>query len=293
VVLAPAMHTEMWQHPATVANVATLRDRGVTVLDPAVGRLTGVDTGAGRLPEPDEIARAALRVAEPAHEGGDDLAGRRVVVTAGGTREAIDPVRFIGNSSSGKQGIALARSAVLRGAKVVLVGANIVEAPSGVGTFVPVVSTDELRTAVRASAREADVVVMAAAVADFRPVDVPETKIKKVPGRGPAPIELVENPDILRELGHDRLREGQVVVGFAAETGDEDGTVLEHGRAKARRKGADLMVVNEVGHGRAFGTDENDVTLVDASGAVVGTAVGTKEHVAEVVWDAVVKRLAR
>ncbi|GAA4833112.1 bifunctional phosphopantothenoylcysteine decarboxylase/phosphopantothenate--cysteine ligase CoaBC [Luteimicrobium xylanilyticum] len=292
VVLAPAMHTEMWEHPATVANVATLRARGVHVIEPASGRLTGADSGPGRLPEPDEIARVALEVASRGARP-RDLAGRRVVVSAGGTREAIDPVRFIGNSSSGKQGVALARAAVARGADVVLVGANLAQPPSGVGTFVPVVSTAELRDAVRAAAQEADAVVMAAAVADFRPVHVPDAKIKKVAGQAPAPIELVENPDILRELATERLRPGQVVVGFAAETGDADGDVLTHGRAKARRKGADLVVVNAVGAGKAFGTDENDVTIVDGAGEVVETAAGSKELVADVVWDAVLKRLAR
>ncbi len=174
-----------------------------------------------------------------------------------------------------------------------LVGANLAQPPSGVGTFVPVVSTAELRDAVRAAAQEADAVVMAAAVADFRPVHVPDAKIKKVAGQAPAPIELVENPDILRELATERLRPGQVVVGFAAETGDADGDVLTHGRAKARRKGADLVVVNAVGAGKAFGTDENDVTIVDGAGEVVETAAGSKELVADVVWDAVLKRLAR
>ena len=292
VVVAPAMHTEMWEHPATVANVATLRARGVHVIEPASGRLTGADSGPGRLPEPDEIVRAALEVASRGARP-RDLAGRRVVVSAGGTREAIDPVRFLGNASSGKQGVALARAAVARGADVVLVGANLAQAPTGVGTFVPVVSTAELRDAVRAAAQEADVVVMAAAVADFRPVHVPDAKIKKIAGQAPAPIELVENPDILRELATERLRPGQVVVGFAAETGDADGDVLSHGRAKARRKGADLVVVNAVGGGKAFGTDENDVTIVDAAGEVVETAAGSKELVADVVWDAVVKLFAR
>jgi len=292
VVLAPAMHTEMWEHPATVANVATLRARGVHVIEPASGLLTGADSGPGRLPEPDEIARVALEVVSRGARP-RDLAGRRVVVSAGGTREAIDPVRFIGNSSSGKQGVALARAAVARGADVVLVGANLAQPPSGVGTFVSVVSTVELRDAVRAAAQEADAVVMAAAVADFRPVHVPDAKIKKVAGQAPAPIELVENPDILRELAIERLRPGQVVVGFAAETGDADGDVLTHGRAKARRKGADLVVVNAVGAGKAFGTDENDVTIVDGAGEVVETAAGSKELVADVVWDAVLKRLAR
>ncbi|MFC8923310.1 bifunctional phosphopantothenoylcysteine decarboxylase/phosphopantothenate--cysteine ligase CoaBC [Cellulosimicrobium sp. NPDC057127] len=299
VVMAPAMHTEMWEHPATVANVATLRDRGVHVIEPASGRLTGADTGPGRLPEPEEIARLALEVAASAggSPGGvvvpQDLAGRRVVVSAGGTREPIDPVRFIGNRSSGRQGVALARAARERGARVTLVAANLaadVLAPgSGLDEVVAVETTAQLREAVRAAAEAADVVVMAAAVADFRPATAPGTKIKKVAGRGPAPIELVENPDVLAELAHDRLRVGQVVVGFAAETGDAAGSVLEHGRAKARRKGADLLVVNAVGEGRGFGVDTNDVTLLDGGGEVVARASGSKRDVADAVWDAVLK----
>ena len=304
VVMAPAMHTEMWEHPATRANVATLRERGVHVIEPASGRLTGADTGPGRLPEPDEIARVALAVAaddagraEDAPAGGD-LAGRRVVVSAGGTREPIDPVRFIGNRSSGRQGVELARAARTRGAHVTLVAANL--APdvaalvqdAGLDDVVAVETTAQLREAVRAAAATADVVVMAAAVADFRPAHAPGAKIKKVPGRGPEPIALVENPDVLAELAHDRLRAGQVVVGFAAETGDADGSVLDHGRAKARRKGTDLLVVNAVGEGLGFGVDANDVTVVDGAGEVVATAGGTKRAVADAVWDVVAGRVA-
>jgi len=330
VVMAPAMHTEMWEHPATVANVATLRARGVHVVEPASGRLTGADTGPGRLPEPEEIARVALAVAEaaasgkqasgrqaasdgavsdgaasgdPAGTAGDvagasraaDLAGLRVVVSAGGTREPIDPVRFIGNRSSGRQGVALARAAQERGAHVTLVAANLDAHVLGpvapAAQVVAVESTAELRDAVRAAAATADVVVMAAAVADFRPASTPDAKIKKVPGEGPAPIVLVENPDVLAELAHERLRADQVVVGFAAETGDGSGSVLDHGRAKARRKGADLLVVNAVGNGRGFGVDVNDVTLVDGAGDVVSTASGSKREVADAVWDAVAARV--
>lgn len=304
VVMAPAMHTEMWEHPATVANVATLRERGVHVIEPVSGRLTGADSGPGRLPEPEEIARVALEVAsrealaatvagDARRDGGpeQDLTGRRVVVSAGGTREPIDPVRFIGNRSSGRQGVELARAAQARGAHVTLVAANLAPdvAPDvrGLAQVVPVESTAQLREAVRAAAASADVVVMAAAVADFRPVHAPDAKIKKVPGRGPEPIVLVENPDVLAELAHDRLRPGQVVVGFAAETGDAAGSVLDHGRAKARRKGADLLVVNAVGAGRGFAVDENDVTVVDGAGDVVATASGSKREVADAVWDAV------
>lgn len=301
VVFAPAMHTEMWDHPATRSNVATLRERGVHVIEPASGRLTGTDTGPGRLPEPEDIAREALALVVPAET--QDLTGRRVVVSAGGTREPIDPVRFIGNRSSGRQGVALAQAAAARGADVTLVAANLaqdvtdqVESVRGAAgglacSVVRVESTAELRSAVRAAAAAADVVVMAAAVADFRPANTPDAKIKKVPGQGPAPIELLENPDILAELAHERLRPGQVVVGFAAETGDASGSVLDHGRTKARRKGADLIAVNAVGSGRGFGTDSNEVTLLDGTGEVVGAASGTKREVADAVWDAVVKLL--
>jgi phosphopantothenoylcysteine decarboxylase/phosphopantothenate--cysteine ligase len=317
VVFAPAMHTEMWDHAATRSNVATLRERGVHVIEPASGRLTGVDTGPGRLPEPEDIAREALSLVGPSPAGTplvgtpataetpetQDLAGRRVVVSAGGTREPIDPVRFIGNRSSGRQGVALAQAAAARGADVTLVAANLaqdvtdqVDAARGAASrlacsVVRVESTAELRSAVRAAGAEADVVVMAAAVADFRPAATPDAKIKKVPGQGPAPIELVENPDILAELAHERLRSDQVVVGFAAETGDASGSVLDHGRTKARRKGADLIAVNAVGSGRGFGTDGNEVTLLDGAGDVVGQASGTKRVVADAVWDAVVKLL--
>jgi phosphopantothenoylcysteine decarboxylase / phosphopantothenate---cysteine ligase len=290
VVMAPAMHTEMWQHAATVANVATLRSRGVHVIEPASGRLTGKDTGPGRLPEPEDIARIALEVAaDAATPEARDLAGLRMVVSAGGTREPIDPVRFIGNRSSGRQGIALARAAKDRGADVTLVAANVTEPLDGFPGVVRVGSTAELRDAVRAAAAAADVVVMTAAVADFRPANAPTSKIKKVPGQGPAPIELVENPDILAELARERLRPGQVVVGFAAETGDAAGDVLHHGRAKARRKGADLLVINPVGPGLGFGTDTNEVTIVDAQGETVARAQGSKREVADAVWDAVLK----
>jgi len=288
VLLAPAMHTQMWEHPATVANVATLRSRGVHVLDPDSGRLTGADSGPGRLPEPEAIARAALALVGPRRR--QDLAGRHVVVSAGGTREPLDPVRYLGNRSSGRQGVALARAAVERGARVTLVGANLtVPSPEG-ADLVTVETGEELRAAVRAAAAVADVVVMAAAVADYRPVASAETKIKKRTDGSVPVLELVETVDILAELAHDRLRPGQVVVGFAAETGDENGSVLEHGRAKARRKGADLLVVNAVGGGRGFGSDVNDVTVLDGSGEVVVTAAGTKDDVAHAVWDAVLSR---
>lgn len=288
VLLAPAMHTEMWQHPATAANVETLRRRGIHVLDPVSGRLTGPDTGPGRLPEPEDIAAAALALV---HGRASDLAGRRVVVSAGGTREPIDPVRFIGNRSSGRQGIELARAAHERGAHVTLVAANVtLPAPPGVHV-VAVESGEQLRDAVRSAAKDADVVVMAAAVADFRPVRTATAKIKKQPGVGPVPIELVETVDILAELVREAPRERQVVVGFAAETGDEAGDVLEHGRRKAIRKGADLLVVNAVGTDRGFAVEHNEVTVLDRAGAEVARAAGTKLEVAHAVWDAVLPLL--
>lgn len=290
VLLAPAMHTEMWEHPATVANVATLRARGTHVLEPAVGRLTGTDTGAGRLPEPEQIAAAALALVAPQPGAAGDLAGRHVVVSAGGTREPLDPVRYLGNRSSGRQGVALARAAALRGARVTLVAANVasdVLGPPHAPVHVEHVETGEqLRVAVRRAARDADVVVMAAAVADYRPASVADAKLKKT---GAAPeLTLVETTDVLRELVTDPPRTGQVVVGFAAETGDASASVLDHARAKARRKGADLLVVNPVGDGRGFGTTTNEITVLDRTGQVVALAEGTKDQVAHAVWDAVV-----
>lgn len=200
-------------------------------------------------------------------------------------------MRFLGNRSSGRQGVALARTALARGADVTLVAANLaVPLPAGV-RVVPVCSTAELRTAVRAAAADADVVVMAAAVADFRPAQDQAHKIKKNADGAVAPIELVQNPDILAELAADRLRDGQVVVGFAAETGDDEGDVLHHGRVKARRKGADLLAVNQVGVDVGFGAADNTVTLLDAAGTEVGAATGSKDEVAHAIWDAVVARL--
>ncbi|MFI6786318.1 bifunctional phosphopantothenoylcysteine decarboxylase/phosphopantothenate--cysteine ligase CoaBC [Nonomuraea sp. NPDC050383] len=334
VVFAPAMHTEMWQHPATRANVATLRERGSVVIDPAVGRLTGADTGPGRLPDPAEIFQVCLRVLRGRPR---DLAGRKVVISAGGTREAIDPVRYIGNRSSGLQGYALARTAAARGAEVTVVAANVpLPDPAG-ATVVRVESTAELRDAVLDAAPAADVVVMAAAVADFRPAAPQDSKIKKTDGE-PEPIALVKNPDILAELGELRrsaagstpatvgavtgavtgtvtgsvtgavagARTGavtgapagaapgerppypEVIVGFAAETHD----VLANGQAKLARKGCDLLVVNQVGPGLAFGTPDNAAVVLVAGGDPVEVPRGPKEDVADAVWDLVAARLA-
>ena len=287
VVFAPAMHTEMWEHPATQANVATLRDRGCLVLDPASGRLTGRDTGPGRLPEPEELYLAAIRVLARGAAGmAADLAGRKVVVSAGGTREEIDPVRFLGNWSSGRQGYALARTALARGAQVTLVSANVDLADPAGAHVKRVVSARQLHSAVLAAAAGADAVVMAAAVADFRPEHRSDQKVKKA-GGAPEPLRLVENPDVLRELAATR-RPGQVLAGFAAETGQ----VLEHGRAKLASKGCDLLVVNQVGGGLAFGTSDNEAVVLGADGSETPVPRGPKEGLADVVWDLVAARLA-
>lgn len=286
VVMAAAMHTEMWQHPATQANVALLRSRGVIVLDPAVGRLTGADTGKGRLPEPEEIARMVRGLLARGPDAAvADLAGRRVVVSAGGTREHLDPVRFLGNRSSGRQGYAFARSAAARGAAVTLVSANVgLPDPAGV-EVVRVVSAEDLRAAVVVAAATADAVVMAAAVADFRPAAHTSSKIKKAAG-APGPVELVENPDVLAELGT-RRSPGQVLVGFAAETDD----VLAHGREKLARKGCDLLVVNEVGDGRGFEVEHNAAVVLDVDGGATDIPRTSKDALADRVWDLIVRRL--
>jgi phosphopantothenoylcysteine decarboxylase/phosphopantothenate--cysteine ligase len=292
VLFAPAMHTEMWEHPATRENVALLRSRGAVVLEPAAGRLTGTDTGPGRLPEPDEIADLARLLLERADALPRDLEGRRVVVSAGGTREALDPVRFLGNRSSGRQGYALARVAVQRGAAVTLVAAHTAELgdPAAVDV-VRVGSAAQLREAVLAAAKAADAVVMSAAVADFRPVTLVTHKIKKG-SADPEPLALTTNPDILAELVAGR-EPGQVVVGFAAETGDATGDALAHGRVKLARKGCDLLVVNAVGDGRAFEVPDNAGWLLGADGLEAELPAGSKALLASRVWDAVGARLGR
>src|SRR5690242_16550743 len=305
VLYAPAMHTEMWEHPATQANVALLRRRGAVVLDPATGGLTGRDSGAGRLPEPAAIFDAAVRLLARG-PAAPDLAGRRVVVSAGGTREEIDPVRFIGNWSTGTQGYALASTAAARGAEVTVVAANVA-LPDPAGTKVTrVVSAREMHDAVLAAANGADAVVMAAAVADYRPAARSAAKIKK-DGQPPEPLRLTENPDILAGLAavrkardtarsaHDPERAGlvpaasvsQVLVGFAAETD----TSPEQAQAKLARKGCDLLVVNPVGDGLGFGTPDNEAVVYGADGTVTPIARGPKEALADVVWDLIVARL--
>jgi phosphopantothenoylcysteine decarboxylase/phosphopantothenate--cysteine ligase len=323
VLYAPAMHTEMWEHPATRHNVATLRERGAIVVEPAVGRLTGKDTGKGRLPEADELFALAERVlalradaADPARPAASAsgrarqeepapvrdhrfaaLAGRRVLVSAGGTREELDPVRFLGNWSTGRQGYAFARSAVARGADVTLVAANV-ELPDPAGAkVIRVVSARDMHAAMLAEAAQADVIVMTAAVADFRPAARAGAKIKK-DGTLPPPIELTENPDILADLsarrrdpagqqGPGRDRPPQVIVGFAAETSPD----LAAARAKLARKGSDLLVVNQVGDGLGFGAADNEWLVLDAGGEVTGVPRRSKDALADFVLQLVAARL--
>ena len=341
IVISPAMHTQMWQHPATVANVEILRSRGVKVIEPASGRLTGKDSGPGRLPEPEQIVAQALEFlrqsehSKAASNGGgaqvvdavqnqgepsqdqpgqeqpdqelaaqdlqfsQDLAGKHFVISAGGTREAIDPVRFLGNRSSGLQGIALARAAVERGAHVTLVAANIEAAllaqlPEQV-EIVKVVSALQLRDAVHEAGRSAQVIVMCAAVADFRPKTYAGFKLKKSTDSGETDksytLELVENPDILAGLASQRLNEGQVIVGFAAETGDEHTSALEYGRRKALKKGADLLAVNTVGATSGFGDVANEIHVLDSHGQQVGHSAGSKLQVARDLLELIAQRL--
>ena len=342
IVISPAMHTQMWQHPATVANVEILRSRGVKVIEPASGRLTGKDSGPGRLPEPEQIVAQALEFLrqsehfKAASNGGgaqvvdavqnqgepsqdqpgqnqpdqdlaaqdlqfsQDLAGKHFVISAGGTREAIDPVRFLGNRSSGRQGTALARAAVERGAHVTLVAANIEAAllaqlPEQV-EIVKVVSALQLRDAVHEAGRSAQVIVMCAAVADFRPKTYAGFKLKKSTDSGETDksytLELVENPDILAGLAAQRLNEGQVIVGFAAETGDEHTSALEYGRRKALKKGADLLAVNTVGATSGFGDVANEIHVLDSHGQQVGHSAGSKLQVARDLVELIAQRLS-
>src|ERR1700728_2527276 len=297
VMFAPAMHTEMWEHPATQDNVATLRRRGSVVVEPAVGRLTGKDSGPGRLPEPTELFALAQTLLAPGGQASGmgavtplPLAGRQVLISAGGTREELDPVRFLGNWSTGTQGYAFARSAVARGAAVTVVAANVA-LPDPVGAkVIRTVSARDMHAAMLAEAPHADAIVMTAAVADFRPVTRADQKIKK-DGRLPEPIALTENPDILADLSARRRAEGaqgQVLVGFAAET-DPD---LAAARAKLARKGCDILVVNQVGGGLGFGTADNEAIALAADGAVTPIPRRSKDALADFVWDLVAARLS-
>ena len=293
VLFAPAMHTEMWQHPATVDNVTTLRRRGAVVLEPASGRLTGADSGPGRLPEPVEISIFVELLLARADAMPYDLSGMKILVTAGGTREALDPVRFIGNRSSGKQGYAVARIAAQRGAEVTLIAGNTAGLADPAGVHVLTVSSAaQLHEAVGKHAPDVNVLVMAAAVADFRPAHVAGNKIKKTADDADAPtVELVRTEDILASAVQQRaagdLPNMRAIVGFAAETGDANGDVLFHARAKLARKGCDLLVVNAVGDGRAFEVDNNDGWLLGSDGAEVALEHGSKTLMASRIVDAI------
>ncbi len=289
VVLAPAMHTEMWLHAATQANVNLLRSRGVVVLEPAVGRLTGADSGPGRLPEPEDIEASALAALADAGAAAamasQDLAGRRVLVSAGGTREPLDPVRFVGNNSSGLMGVALARAAVQRGAEVTLVGANLAAEPPAAVHVVTVVSTDDLATAMAAEAGSADIVVMAAAPADFTPVSPSATKLKKSGDAG-LTVEFRQTTDVLAGLVASRPPK-QVVIGFAAETASDEAELIALGTTKLARRGCQLLVLNNVSGGAVFGAPDNHVLLLGPDG-VLGRSAGTKTTVAHAILDAAI-----
>lgn len=291
VVIAPAMHTEMWQNPATQANIATLVSRGVTVVGPASGQLTGADSGPGRMEEPETIVHAALAVLDGNHEPGD-LAGTRIVVTAGGTREPLDPVRFLGNRSSGKQGVAIASAAVRRGATVTLIASHLdVQPPDGV-TLVHAPSAAELQRAATDAAGSADIVIMAAAVSDYRPAEVQDAKIKKEDTGDELTLRLVQNPDILASLAAS-ARNGQVIVGFAAETTPGHDDLLRIGRDKLARKGCDYLVVNRVGWNEGFALDTNSIVVLARGGDIAVEASGSKLEVADAILDAVSGRSAR
>ncbi|TFC78301.1 bifunctional phosphopantothenoylcysteine decarboxylase/phosphopantothenate--cysteine ligase CoaBC [Cryobacterium cheniae] len=294
-VIAPAMHTEMWNNAATVANVATLRSRGIVVVGPGVGQLTGSDTGAGRMEEPDTIVAAALAALTAADgvaahgtvESTADLVGKHIVITAGGTREPLDPVRFLGNRSSGKQGVALAEAALARGASVTLIAANLeVAAPASVELRL-VGTALELEAAVTEAAAGADAVIMAAAVADYRPLLVQDDKIKKDDTGDTLLLELTRNPDILAGLAQAH-RPGQVLIGFAAETETDPVRLVALGRAKMARKGCDFLVVNRVGWAEGFASDRNAITVLDHAGDIVCEASGTKLSVAGRILDLII-----
>ena len=288
VVVAPAMHTEMWRHPSTVHNVAVLRERGVHVVGPEDGPLTGGDVGPGRMTEPEALHAYASALMNRRR----DLSGLRVVVSAGGTREPIDPVRFLGNRSSGRQGVAVALAAADRGASVALVVAHadadaVAPAIGHAGIeLVRVGTAAELGRAVTERAVDADVVVMAAAVADYRVAETADRKLTKEDTGGELTLHLIATDDILAGLVRGR-REGQTIVGFAAETETDADALLDRARRKRRRKGVDLLAVNEVGWHKGFETSENALTILGPADEVVAQVSGSKRDVADALWDAV------
>jgi phosphopantothenoylcysteine decarboxylase/phosphopantothenate--cysteine ligase len=282
-VVAPAMHTEMWENPATQTNISTLTSRGVIVVGPGVGPLTGSDSGAGRMSEPEEIVAAVY-----ASVSGDithDLVGKRVLITGGGTREPLDPVRYIGNRSSGRQAVALAERALARGAEVTLIAAHLeISIPAGVNV-IPVSTAAEMQQAVLSASPDYDIVIMAAAVSDYRVETISGTKLKKSENQGKLQLSLVENPDILHELSLNKQSD-QIVVGFAAETaaGEE---LLQIAQEKLSRKGCDYLVVNQVGWDQGFGTESNTVTVIASGGDILNTATGSKVSVADAILDCI------
>ena len=292
VIVVPAMHTEMWLNPATQDNVATLRRRGITVMEPAHGRLTGKDTGAGRLPEPNQIAEFARTVMD-GHQVPFDWEGRKVVVSAGGTQENLDPVRFLGNRSSGRQGFALAEIAAQRGADVTIVAGATEDLPAPSGAdVVRVTSTRDMEAAMNEHSADADIVIMAAAVADYRPAHVADSKMKKgAADEDLARLELVENPDILKGLVKRRdsgeINKDAVIVGFAAETGDDNTSVLEYAQQKFHRKGCDVLMANEVGEGKVFGQPTSAGWILRRNAEPVVVEHGSKQVVAAQILDAV------
>lgn len=288
IMLAPAMHTEMWMNSATKANVATLRARGVTVLEPATGRLTGEDTGAGRLPEPEEIVAAALELLPR-----KPLAGVRILISAGGTQEPIDPVRFIGNRSSGKQGLALAAEATLRGASVTLVAANLAEVPIAADKVISVNTAAELQSAIDAELSTANVLIMAAAVSDYRVENVSLTKIKKSESGAELNLKLVQNPDILAGAVQRVAQEGLncLTVGFAAETATSPDNLTRLAQHKIIAKGCDVIVANNVSEGAVFGSEENDILILTKSGTAT-SRTGSKKATANQILDVVEQQLA-
>ncbi len=280
VVFVPAMHTEMWANPATKKNVALLRERGYLVIEPDEGRMTGDDFGIGRYPEVSRIVSELSAYAELK----SDFLGRKVLVTAGGTREAIDPVRFIGNHSSGKQGYAIAKAARNRGAQVVLISANS-DLPNleGVET-ISVSSTLQMQDALNSRFVECDFLFMAAAVADARPITVASEKLKKA---GFNNIELETNPDLISELSKKRNR-SQVLIAFAAETGDVD---IAAAKKKLRSKGADFLYLNDVSNGSIFGSEKTNGILIESNGAVLECAEQEKDTLADLLLDLALTKL--
>jgi phosphopantothenoylcysteine decarboxylase / phosphopantothenate---cysteine ligase len=290
IILAPAMHTEMWENSATKDNVATLRKRGFLVLDPGIGKLTGEDSGVGRLPDTTEIAQVVKQIINRKNANlGKDLVGLNVLISAGGTREAIDPIRFIGNRASGKQGVALALSALSRGAKVTLVGANLsANVPAGV-EFISANTAKEMQEQMQLRAGSADVVIMNAAVADYFIANPDENKIKKKDDK--LTIELDKTTDILSVLAESKPIK-QYLVGFAAETTTNDEELVASAKSKLESKKADLIVGNKVSKSVGISSDQNEVIMVTAKEAVL-LPKADKLLLADAMWDFIVKELAK